>query len=73
MPGWPVFVFIWGEGHAYHKSTFCPALMRGQRKGKARGHVVRSMRAISVREVEEMSRRPCGRCRAILACSGGER
>jgi hypothetical protein len=48
MPGWLVFVFISGAGHAYHKSTFCPALMRGQSKAKARGEVVRSMRAISV-------------------------
>jgi hypothetical protein len=64
MPGWPVFVFISGEGHAYHKSTFCPALLRGQRKAEARGHVVRPMRAISVREAEEIGRRPCGRCLA---------
>jgi hypothetical protein len=62
MPGWPVFVFISGEGHFYHKSTFCPALMRGQRKAEARGHLVRPMRAISVREAEEIGRRPCARC-----------
>ena len=53
---------ISSEGRAYHMSTFYTALLRGQRKAKARGHVVRPMRAISVREAEEIGRRQCGRC-----------
>lgn len=62
MPGWPVFVFISGAGHAYHREVFCPALMRGQRKAQARGQVVRTMRAIGVKDAEELGRRACQRC-----------
>ena len=65
MPGWPVNVFISGEGHAYHRTPFCPLLMAGQMKSRERGHVVRPIKCLPRLEAKERRRTPCQGCLAI--------
>ena len=67
MPGWPIRVYISGSGHAYHESPFCRLLMMGQEKSAARGHVVRKVRVIALREAEELGRRACRGCIPLVA------
>ena len=59
MPGWPIRVYVPGLGPRVSEVPVLPALMTGQEKSATRGHVVRKVRVIALREAEET--RPGGR------------